>query len=575
MSIKRSVSAILGLVLALSVLASACGPATTETPEVELPQAPATEAPEVEAPTVEGPEAEEPVTMRIGVLSDVDCWNPFTCVSVWWQETYVLEGLTGHGSLSSGCGAIPELAESWDVSDDGRTWTIKLFDGITFSDGTPYNAETAKWNLEFYANSPSLADWYAETWDLQDITVVDDLTLSYTTGDPIVNSPDYDWQWWVQLSPSVWADVPEEDLYTFEFYPPIGTGPYVISEFVPGSYIVFDARDDYYRGKPPIDRVVFMLYANADAIVNALISGEIDLTTPLMPPESYDILASDPNITVEEKVPYAGILHWLVFNLYEGGIKNPAVDDPAVREAVDYAINKQQIVDVALLGHGALLPTGWVGRTDIELNPELEVTPYDPAIANQILDEAGYLDTDNDGVRETPDGQPLSLRLLYELEFAPALTISNLISDWLRAVGIDVIIEAQESGTWISVVLSDHDFDMAINSDTHDIDAASMDFWFSCWSAESGANALNYPGYCSEEMDALVSEYWFNPDPEARWEPMYQAQKIFADDRPLITLAGQNQIQAYRNDRFELPMDTCDVAYGMFDPERLLEAVVK
>ena len=94
----------------------------------------------------------------------------------------------------------------------------------------------------------------------------------------------------------------------------------------------------------------------ADAIVSALIAGEIDLTTPFMPPETVEILASDPNITVEEKVPYAGVLHWLIFNLYEGGLKNPEVDDPAVREAVDYAINKQQIVDVALLGHGAVLP---------------------------------------------------------------------------------------------------------------------------------------------------------------------------------------------------------------------------
>ena len=102
-----------------------------------------------------------------------------------------------------------------------------------------------------------------------------------------------------------------------------------------------------------------------------------------------------------------------------------------------------------------------------------------------------------------------------------------------------------------------------------------MDFWFSCWSADSGSSSLNFPGYCNPEMDDLVAAYWFNEDPEARWEPMYEAQKIFADDRPLITLAGQNRIQAYRNDRFEFPEDTCDVSYGIFDPEGLMQAVVK
>lgn len=135
------------------------------------------------------------------------------------------------------------------------------------------------------------------------------------------------------------------------------------------------------------------------------------MTTPFIPPETYDALVSDPNITVEEKEPFDGVLYWLVFNLYEGGLKHSAVDDPAVREAIDYAINKQQIVDVGLLGHGSLLPTGWIGKTDVELNPEIEITPYDPAMAIQILDEAGYLDTDGDGVRETPEGDPVALPL--------------------------------------------------------------------------------------------------------------------------------------------------------------------
>ncbi len=567
---KTRLLTLLAIFLTLSFLISACASAETEAPEVKEP-----DAPEVEEPDIVEPDADEPSILRVGLLRAPDCWNPFTCLSVWFEETYVLEGFTGHGPLATGCEGIPELAESWEVSEDGRTWTIKLHEGITFSDGTPYNAETAKWNLEFYANSPSLFEWYAETWDLQDVTVIDELTFSYTTADPIINSPDYDWQWWVQLPPSVWGDVPEEELYTFEFYPPVGTGPYVITEYVPGSHIVVDAREDYYRGKPPIDRVVFTLYSNPDAIVNALIAGEIDMTTPFMPPETYDALAIDPNITVEEKEPFAGVLYWLVFNLYEGGLKHPAVDDPAVREAIDYAINKQQIVDVGLLGHGAVLPTGWIGKTDVELNPEIEITPYDPAMAIQILDNAGYLDTDGDGVRETPDGEPVALRLLYQIESAPSLTISNLISDWLRAVGIEVIVETQDVGTWFSMVLSEHDFDLTIDAETHDVDAASMDFWFSCWSAESGGNALNYPGYCNPDMDDLVAEYWFNPDQDARWEPMYQAQKIFADDRPLITLAGANSIQAYRNDRFKFPAGTCDVSYGMFDPEIVIQANVK
>ena len=116
---------------------------------------------------------------------------------------------------------------------------------------------------------------------------------------------------------------------------------------------------------------------------------------------------------------------------------------------------------------------------------------------------------------------------------------------------------------------------MAIDGDSHDIDPASMDFWYSCWAADAGSGALNYPGYCDEEMDELVYEWWYATDPEARWEPMFRAQEILNQDRPIIILAGQNSLQAYRNDRFEFPFDTCDVSLGMMSPQGLLNATVK
>lgn len=556
--------------ITLTLLLVACDGAATDTP---APSVPDVEQPD--EPDVEKPDVEEPVVLRVGAMYPQDCWNPFICTGVWYFSHLVIEGFTDHGTTSSGCEGVPRLAESWEYSEDGRTVTIKLHDGITFSDGTPFNAETAVWNIGTFYQDPELVVWFAETLSLESVEVIDELTFSYTTTDPIINSPDYDWQWWYMLPPSVWDGIEGADLYMVESYPPIGTGPYTVTEHEPGSYIIFDAREDYYRGEPPIDRVVYTLYSNPDAIASALISGEIDLTTPWLPPEVYDTLADQPNITIEEKEPYAGNLYWLVFNMYNGGLKHPAIDDPVVREAIDYAIDKQQLVDVALLGHGVVLPSGWVGITDIELNPELEVTPFDLEIAAQLLDDAGYLDTDGDGVRETADGEPLEFRLFYGVEFPPAVTMTNMISDWLGSIGITILSEAQEVGSWNALVLSEHDFDLAINAATHDIDAASMDFWFSCWSADSGANALNYPGYCNPEMDDLVYAYWFSDDPIGRWDYMYEAQQIFADDRPLITLAGANSIQAYRNDRFEFPMDTCDVAFGMFDPEGLLNAVVK
>jgi peptide/nickel transport system substrate-binding protein len=377
------------------------------------------------------------------------------------------------------------------------------------------------------------------------------------------------------LEPEYWTNLTEDEILSDEFNPPIGTGPYTLAEHVPGIYMILEARDDYYRGKPSIDRVVFQVFSNPDALVNALRAGEIDLTTPWLPPESFEALLGSDDIEIEEKSP--GQFTSLVFNVSAMGNKHPAIDDPVVREAVDYAIDKEQIVEVALLGHGVTCPTNWhCGPNYVgELNPELTVTPYDPDMASQLLEEAGYVDTDGDGIRETADGEPLVFRLFFQSHVPTQISMIDLLGDWLGNVGIGLEPEAQESGTYYAVVLDERDFDMALDTEVRDIDAASMDFWFSCWSAESGSAALNYPGYCNEEMEELYWEFWLSTDMEGRWEPMFEAQRMLNEDRPLITLAGHNSFQAYRTDRFEFPLDTCDVDFGMFSTQGLLNTKVK
>lgn len=565
------------LLAAAAVLTLAgCAPAATEV--MEQPTTP----PEVEQPTAAPPPTEEeagPTVLRVGSLEDLQCWNPFSCGGGIWDIGYIVyEGLTDHGPIP-GCSAVPRLADTWEVSDDGKTWTITLHKGITFSDGTAVTAQTV---VDFFNwfGSTEMKYGYPETNYAESIEAVDELTLKWTTSEPILNSPDYDWQWLVVLPPHIWGELDDSTMYTFEAFPPIGTGAYTVTEHEQGSHIIFDARPDYYRGKPPIDRVVYQIYANTDALVNALLAAEIDVTDPNMPPDTFEVLKSDPGITVEEKAP--GVVHELVFNMYKGEAiesanKHPAIDDPLVREAIDYAIDKEQLVEVALLGHGITCPTNWSCGPNYkgELNPNLAVTPFDLEKARQILDEAGYKDSDVDGIRETPSGLPLNFRLFYFIEDPADLTMSQQIEAWLQEIGIKVAVEAMERGTWWQTVVDARDFDMAIFSDDKDLDAASMDFWYGCWAADAGGAAFNHPGYCNEEMDKLVYEYWLSDDLEGRWEPMFKAQELFNKDRPIINLAGQNSIQAYRTERFEFPLNTCDVSLGMVSPQGLLNAVVK
>jgi peptide/nickel transport system substrate-binding protein len=487
----------------------------------------------------------------------------------------IYEGFADHGPMP-GCSGVPRLADLWEVSEDGKTWTIKFAEGITFSDGEPFNAHTAVEFIDWFTTTGDLMYWFAEALYVDSYEAVDDLTLRYTMTEPILSSPDYTFQWWYFLPPHIWGEMGEDELYTYNDYPPIGTGPYVVTEHEPGSYLIYDAREDYYRGKPPIDRIVVQFYANIDALLNAFLAGEIDMTFDEMPPETYEALIAAPNAVVQERPP--GGVHFLVFNMHASGNKHPAVEDPILREAIDYAIDKQQLLDVALLGHGVLCPTNWACGPNYEdqLHPDLEVTPFDLAYANQLLDEAGYADTDGDGIRETADGQPLEFRYYFESEQPAPLAMNDYIKGWLAEIGISIIPEAFDWATWNDYVLNERDFDLALAYNLMDIDAAAIDYEFSCWTADAGTSAYNDPGYCNEELDELLFEYWLGSDKEAAYEALWKVQELIYNDRPLIFIAGQNMIQAYNSEKFTFPDEfPCDISVGLWSPYTLLQAEVK
>jgi peptide/nickel transport system substrate-binding protein len=285
----------------------------------------------------------------------------------------------------------------------------------------------------------------------------------------------------------------------------------------------------------------------------------------------------NPNITVEER--FAIDKYDLNFNVYPYGIKHPAIEDPVVREAIDYAINRQQLIDVALLGHGALCPTNWAcppNATD-QINPDLTVTPYDPERAKKLLDEAGYIDNDGDGLRETSDGLPLEFRLFYQLEDPPQLTVADLLVGFMREIGIALEVQAMEYGEISHGVLTGRDFDLVLIRNFTDTHATGkMDWDDTCWSADAGDIGRNYPGYCDEEVDELIYEAWYAVDEVVFTEALFKAQEMLYQARPYISLVGINRIQAYRNDRFEFPMGTCHAhAGGMYSYLGIMGASVK
>jgi len=170
-----------------------------------------------------------------------------------------------------------------------------------------------------------------------------------------------------------------------------------------------------------------------------------------------------------------------------------------------------------LEGHGILCPTNWACSPNFEgeLNPDFIVTPYDLDMAKQILDDAGYLDSDGDGVRETPEGQALELRIYFEVEDPTGITFTDMLKESLAQIGIALDVQALKSGTLWKTRLEDRDFDMTAKTYVTDLDPAYLDYIASCWSADAGSAALNEAGYCSEELDNLIYEYFTTSPREA------------------------------------------------------------
>lgn len=564
----RKFEFILVTAMVFTLVLSACGPSSTEDPV-----SPPTGAPDATAQPEPTEVVEEPVILRVGLLTDVDCWNPWICGGFFIFQFLTHDGLSDFGPIP-GCQGVPGLAKSFELSDDGRTYTVQLQEGASFHDGTPLDANTVSDYFTWILGT-DFKFWFPEMSFVEYYEAIDDLTFTYTTSEPFVDSPDDFWLWTPILPPHIWGELDDNDAMAFDEFPPTGSGPYIFTEHEPGNYIILDAYEDYYLGKPPIDRVVMQIYANEEALATALRTGEIDVTTRELAVEYYDSFLADENITVLEQNP--GTTINLIFNMHTGGARHSAIADPAVREAIDYAIDKQYVVDVHLLGHGIICPSNWAcGPNYIgEISPDLVATPFDLVRAGQILDDAGYLDTDGDGIRETTEGEPLVFRMLTHSETPAQLAIAETLDGWLGEIGMDLELEAIEYGAWLVTVLQERDYDLTMDYEAGEVDPGSFDFRYSCWSADAGLSGFNVPGFCSEEMDDLVWAYMMIADETARDEAIYDAQEILSGSRAFITLAGQNSLQAYRNDRFEFPSNTCDTQFGLYSSYGLLNAVVK
>ena len=500
--------------------------------------------------------ASTPAVLRVGWAGSPDTLNPGTAVL---SEAYTIFALvydTIYEYQLDGTYKL-DVVESAEVSDDGLTWTFKIRDRINFHDGQPMTANDVAFSVNLYKNNEDYIYLNAYTANFDTVEATDDSTVVITLTNAVPNM-DYLLSYLYVVPEHIWGENAEAPASVeFENLEMIGTGPFKMAEYSQNEFVRLAANKEHFANPPKIDEVVFQTFESDDVLVQSLRSGQVDMITE-MPATAVETLQGDANIKVVTGAPFAPSVSDIIFNQADpencptdvGGLctGHPALRDRNVRLALAHATDKQKLIDVVLLGFGSpgltLIPDG-LGHW---YNDTIQDYEFDVAKANQILDEAGYADTDGDGVREMPDGsRPLNFRMHWPSDSIDAPRLAELLSEMWTEVGVTVELQAVDPDALTAECCPAFDYDIILWGWGSDPDPNLL---LSVHSTDEIPNGYNETGYSNPEYDELHIQQGRELDPDRRREIVWQMQQIAFDDVVYIIPYYEQAIQAYRVDRF-------------------------
>lgn len=322
------------------------------------------------------------------------------------------------------------LAESWEVSDDGLTYTFNLREGVSFHNGEPFAADDVVFSLNNVVGNDE-HPFTATLSPIVGVEAVDDSTVVVTLGQASANLLFF-------LTQGQGVMLEESAIGSIE-NSPVGTGPFRFGSWTVGDSIVIDRNDGYWGAVALLDTVTFRYISDPSALSNAMLDDQLDILAGVSAPELLEGFETDERFEVLTGVTYGEIV------LSLNGRRAP-FDDIAVRQAVSHAINRQDVVDLAYSGYGTV-----IGSFSTPLDPWHKdltgVYPYDPERARDLLAEAGATD------------------ITVEMILPPVSYASRsgeIIASQLAEVGITVNITNVEWGVWLEDVFANYDFDMSI-----------------------------------------------------------------------------------------------------------------
>ena len=397
----------------------------------------------------------------------------------------IFQGLTRFTSDGS---VIPSLAESWEISADGLTYTFKLHDGVTFHDGSAMDAGDVKFSLDRARAETSTNAQKALFAQIADVTVVDPQTVTVTLGEPN-GSLLFNLAWGdaVIVAPETAKDNATN---------PVGTGPYRFVEWVQGDRIALARYEGYWGPAPALETATFRFISDPSAALAAVLAGDVDVFTGFPAPENLAQIAADSRFQVITGSTEGETI--LAMNN-----KLPPFDNIKVRQAVSHAIDRQAIIDGAMFGYGTPIGTHFAPHNPAYVDLTAE-SAHDPELSKKLLAEAGL-----------PDGFTTTLKLPPP---SYARRGGEIIAAQLAEVGITAEIINLEWAQWLEQVFKGKDFGLTIVSHTEPMDIGIY------------ANPDYYFQYDSAAFRDVMTRLTGTTDPAARTALLQEAQRMIATD---------------------------------------------
>ncbi len=431
----------------------------------------------------------------------------------------IFSGLTrfdGAGNLE------PDLAESWVASDDGLAYVFKLRRGIRWQDGKPFTADDVLFTIKLMQDPdfPGVP-YLSSLWQSVTMEKLDDYTVRFILREPFPAFADFTT---IGLLPEhLLQDMVARDLLNHPFnLKPVGTGPFKLDE-VNATYARLATNPFYSGPKPRLANVVLRFYPSYQETIAAYQSGQVQGIS-FIPPEligtarGLDTL----NLYTARLASYA-----IVYLNLQDEESSPFFTEVEVRQALQAALDRQTLIDQALHGQG-LVANGPIRAWSWAYNADIPAASYDPARAGGLLDQAGWVDTDGDGLRDK-DGRPLAFTLLCGDEPSRIEAAQAIAGQW-RQIGVGATVEV--AGANLGARLAGRQFQAAMAEVLLSGDPDPYPFWHQTQIEGS----QNYAGWNNDEASMLLESARMVTDRGRRNDFYFEFQRIFAEEVPSLVL---------------------------------------